>query len=431
MKLRTRLLAGHLISSLLILALGAAILATINTVSPVVDELDREVISLGQAVSLSRLSGRIVSLRTELSQKANQFIQSQDLEYKRRYDRAALELSDVFDQAIKSVQGEDDATIFRNLRQTSRRLGTLEREMINLAGAKKIDEAETLSHSKDYVELNVAISDFVAILASRKQADSSDIFSRLIEVSRTTDTNRENLNTLAIVTMVSVVLSLIASITIGAFIARSISRPLTVLKEGADAIGKGDLGQRIGMSRTDEIGIISSVFDYIGGNSAHHLRSRRVDEIGEVATAFNEMAQRLQQTMVYKDELLREIADRRLAQIEAEQANRAKTEFLAAMSHELRTPLNAIIGFSEIIKDEIFGPVGSAQYRNYAGDIHESGQHLLDLINDILDLSKIESGTDELHEDEIEIPEIIHSALKLVGQRAERGGVKLELELVG
>ncbi len=119
----------------------------------------------------------------------------------------------------------------------------------------------------------------------------------------------------------------------------------------------------------------------------------------------------------------------RLSKVQAERANRAKSEFLAAMSHELRTPLNAIIGFSEIIKDENFGPVGSTKYRDYAGDINESGQHLLGLVNDILDLSKIESGTDELQEDKIEISEVIRSVLMLVGQRAEQGGSKLELEL--
>jgi signal transduction histidine kinase len=118
-----------------------------------------------------------------------------------------------------------------------------------------------------------------------------------------------------------------------------------------------------------------------------------------------------------------------IARDEARAADRAKSEFLAAMSHELRTPLNAIIGFSEIIKNETFGPVGSLKYREYTSDIHESGQHLLGLINNILDLSKIESGTDELHEDKIEIPEIIRAALKLVGHHAEQRGVKLEKEL--
>jgi PAS domain S-box-containing protein len=113
---------------------------------------------------------------------------------------------------------------------------------------------------------------------------------------------------------------------------------------------------------------------------------------------------------------------------QAETADRAKSEFLANMSHELRTPLNAVIAFSEIIKDETFGPFDREKYRDYANDINNSGQHLLELINDILDISKIESGTDELHEERIEIPRIIASALKLVEQRAAQGDIKLEFE---
>jgi signal transduction histidine kinase len=114
---------------------------------------------------------------------------------------------------------------------------------------------------------------------------------------------------------------------------------------------------------------------------------------------------------------------------QANAANRAKSEFLAAMSHELRTPLNAIIGFSDMIKSEQFGPVGSPKYHGYAEDINVSGQHLLELINDILDLSKVESGSDELHEADVETPKVTRSVLNLVKQRAEKGGVELALDL--
>jgi len=127
--------------------------------------------------------------------------------------------------------------------------------------------------------------------------------------------------------------------------------------------------------------------------------------------------------------LIRLAGDLKIARDQAESANRAKTEFLATMSHELRTPLNAIIGFSEIIQTETLGPVGSVRYRDYASDIHESGHHLLDLINDILDLSKVESGLDELHEQDIEIPALAHSVWRLIQQRAEKQGVRLILEL--
>ncbi|MBS0469672.1 MAG: PAS domain S-box protein [Proteobacteria bacterium] len=113
----------------------------------------------------------------------------------------------------------------------------------------------------------------------------------------------------------------------------------------------------------------------------------------------------------------------------AEFANRTKTEFLAQMSHELRTPLNAIIGFAEVIKDEMFGPVGLKKYADYAHDIHTSGRHLLDLINDILDLSKLEAGKHELREDVVTLPAVVESCLTLVRDRAEKSSVLLATEI--
>ena len=121
--------------------------------------------------------------------------------------------------------------------------------------------------------------------------------------------------------------------------------------------------------------------------------------------------------------------DLSIARDEAETANRAKSEFLALMSHELRTPLNAIIGFSEIIQSEMFGPVGTPRYRDYAKDVHDSGQHLLKLINDILDLSKIEAGKLELDEADIDVADAIHSSLRLVRERAGENGVRLVTEI--
>ncbi|MCH9052728.1 MAG: PAS-domain containing protein, partial [Proteobacteria bacterium] len=121
--------------------------------------------------------------------------------------------------------------------------------------------------------------------------------------------------------------------------------------------------------------------------------------------------------------------DLSIARDEAEDANRAKSEFLALMSHELRTPLNAIIGFSEIIESELFGPVGTARYRDYAKDVHDSGQYLLKLINDILDISKIEAGKLELDEADIDVAEVIPSCLRLVRELAKNGGVRLVTEI--
>jgi len=113
------------------------------------------------------------------------------------------------------------------------------------------------------------------------------------------------------------------------------------------------------------------------------------------------------------------------AKEQADFANRSKSEFLANMSHELRTPLNAIIGFAEIIKGQMFGPVGSAQYIEYAGDIFDSGQLLLSLINDILDMSKIEAGKRALVEAILNIEQIVQSVVRLVAARAKFGKLHL------
>jgi PAS domain S-box-containing protein len=110
----------------------------------------------------------------------------------------------------------------------------------------------------------------------------------------------------------------------------------------------------------------------------------------------------------------------------AEAANRAKSGFLANMSHELRTPLNAIIGFAELIRTETMGPVGNPTYREYAKDIHDSGHHLLSLINDVLDLSKIEADHMELDEETVELNDVVAACVRMARTQADKGGVMLE-----
>src|SRR3569833_4602945 len=111
-------------------------------------------------------------------------------------------------------------------------------------------------------------------------------------------------------------------------------------------------------------------------------------------------------------------------------ASKAKSEFLANMSHELRTPTNAILGFSEVILSELYGPLGHPRYREYADDVYKSGIHLLDLINDILDLSKIDAGRMELRETTFPISELVSEAMLMVRDKAQ-GHCTLDIELAG
>lgn len=115
----------------------------------------------------------------------------------------------------------------------------------------------------------------------------------------------------------------------------------------------------------------------------------------------------------------------REAKLESDVANRAKSEFLANMSHELRTPLNSIIGFSEIIKNEVFGPVTPKPYWEYARDIHESGKHLLSIINQILDISRIDAGERELRDSIVDIRKVFQSCIEIVAPKAKSANLTL------
>ena len=151
----------------------------------------------------------------------------------------------------------------------------------------------------------------------------------------------------------------------------------------------------------------------------------------EAARAKNEIElQRIVQKLEQSQHELEVLARKyEIEKTRAEAANRAKSEFLANMSHELRTPLNAINGFSEIMVGELYGPLGDRRYKEYASDILMSGQHLLALINDILDMAKIEAGKLNLKFEPISIDEVVEDALRLMRNRADDAGLILSAQL--
>lgn len=148
------------------------------------------------------------------------------------------------------------------------------------------------------------------------------------------------------------------------------------------------------------------------------FRCRPADETGDAMGGIVAVTRDVAERKAYERDLIQ-------ARDLAEDASRAKSRFLANMSHELRTPLNAILGFSEVMTHQMFGPLG-ARYVDYAQLIHESGGHLLGLINSILDMSKIEAGRLKLQPERFDMNEVTVQALRFVGFLAERNGVKLE-----
>ena len=196
-------------------------------------------------------------------------------------------------------------------------------------------------------------------------------------------------------------------------------------------------GLLFGMDRTiiKPLGEFTSTVLKMGSkNLSTRVNIVRNDEIGKLATSFNQMADNVEKS--YRelekahDELEDKVKERTRLLEEAKEtadiANRAKSDFLSGMSHELRTPLNAVLGFSQVLQEQYFGKLNEKQ-ADYIKDILDSGRHLLSLINDILDLSKIESGKMELELSSVRIEELIKNSLVMIKEKALIHGINLDI----
>ena len=189
---------------------------------------------------------------------------------------------------------------------------------------------------------------------------------------------------------------LVAGIGLSVLLARHLVRPIKQMRTAAARIGAGAYDERIELRRRDELGGLA-------------------DELNRMAASLQASVQGLEQKV-----------EQRTRQLEV--ASRHKSEFLANMSHELRTPLNAIIGFSQVLRQRLFGDINAKQ-EEYLDDILASGNHLLDMINEVLDLSKVEAGQLELEVATFSLREALERGVVMVRERATKDGVRVSLEL--
>jgi len=198
--------------------------------------------------------------------------------------------------------------------------------------------------------------------------------------------------TAILITLIGIILAAIFSWWLSRFLAK----PIVTIDGAAVAVASGELRTQVAT---------------LAPGSPRELQS--------LSAAFNVMVNQLRE----REERLQSAKD------EAVAADRAKTDFLANMSHELRTPLNAIIGFSEMIKVETFGPIGTPQYSEYVKDINNSGNHLLRVINDVLDMAKIEAGHLEPLYSQVDMTEIAETCISFFAERADKDHIELKVSI--
>ncbi len=217
--------------------------------------------------------------------------------------------------------------------------------------------------------------------------------------------------------LLAIIAAVLLAVLAGWLLSRQIAKPIRQLAGASEKVAQGDLSLSVELKSSDEIGILAHSFNQM----ILSLRKSR-DELQQWG---KNLERKVKQRTVDLEQKRRELAG---ANVRLEEMSQLKSQFLANMSHELRTPLNSILGFSEVLQEKMFGELNEKQeeYVNYIG---ESGGHLLSLIDDILDLSKVEAGEIEMEPAEVRLGDLLQNSLTMVKEKALKHGIELSLKL--
>ena len=267
------------------------------------------------------------------------------------------------------------------------------------------------------------INDRLAVVTSAIRNDGEII--GYIEISHSLVPLHDVVNRFLIIAAAITLAAMFVAVPLAGLLQRLISSPLASLVATMQRVSaERDYGIRAVKTSFDETGVLIDGFNrMLERTQSQHAELEQYRRNLEAT-----VQERTRDLTQANTKLTDTIADLERAKTEAEAASRAKSEFLANMSHELRTPLNAIMGFSDVIRREMLGPLGTMKYREYASDIYSGGDHLLEIINDILDVSRIEVGKFKLDKSVVDIVPLLERSIRLVRADADGKQVRIRLE---
>ncbi len=376
MKLQLKILTGYVSIITFFITVGILLFINIDSANPVLVNMDEGIIKLEKSLKLKELTSEILYLRITLEGLTLDYILTHDDNFKQSYDRAEIKLHLVFEEAIKKSDPED-RIIFENLFETINKIETTEKEIFDLIKEGKDAQALILLNDKEYHELTESINDFIFIFSNRKQSQSEDVFSSLVDITNDIKENKNNLNNLANFTIYSIVLVVTLGIITGFFISRSISKPIIKLKLATDLVSQGQ-------------------FDF----QIDSTMKKSNDEIGELVKSFDVMIKSIQE----KIEL-----ERRLSASEEKVKNERLTaigELSASIAHDIRNPLFVIKNSNTLMEKIVHDEKGLNEIRR----IDRSVARITHQLNQVLDFIR----TSPLKLEQLSLTGILDGVIKIL-----------------